>query len=310
MSSQPILFLVFNRPDTTKEVLNRIREVQPYKLYIAADGPRKGYLSDFIKCQKTREICMQVDWECDVKTLFREENLGCRQAVSTAIDWFFEQEDSGIILEDDCLPSNSFFTFCDVLLKRYKDHEDIMSITGNNFQPHRRTDYDYYFSRYMHCWGWATWERAWEKYDWDMKNWKQAKEKNLVNKVFQKKRQQQYWFDILEQVSNGKIDSWAYVWTYSIWLNNGINIIPEENLVSNIGFSSDATHTIDDEDHAAKLPTTELQFPLRHPPKIKTHKKADEYSQLHHFHPNIPIRAFRKLKKVSLRIFKTVFSKS
>ena len=177
MLNTPILFLIFNRPEITARVFQEIRKAKPKQIYIAADGPRIDHPDDTALCNKTRQICDSIDWDCEVKTLFREENLGCQLAVSNAIDWFFKHESEGIILEDDCLPSQSFFHFCAELLDFYRDDEEIMCISGNNFQQGRGDDEEsYYFSRYPHCWGWATWRRAWNKYDHDMSRWKEFRE--------------------------------------------------------------------------------------------------------------------------------------
>ena len=153
----PVLFLVFNRPDTTAQVFEAIRQAKPPRLYVASDGAREDKEGELEKVKQVREIVSQVDWNCEVKTLFRDKNLGCKIAVSSAIDWFFEQEEMGIILEDDCLPHPTFFRFCQELLERYRDDERIGMISGNNFQFGRKcTDYSYYFSMYSHIWGWAS----------------------------------------------------------------------------------------------------------------------------------------------------------
>ena len=170
MNISPILFLIFNRPETTKKVFSAIKEVQPPRLYIAADGPRSEQPDEADHCELARTIATKVDWDCEVKTLFRDQNLGIRIAVSQAIDWFFEQEPEGIILEDDCLPDQSFFWFCKELLEKYRNDTRIMHIGGTNFQfGKNRTNYSYYFSRYAHIWGWASWRRAWEYYDEKLK---------------------------------------------------------------------------------------------------------------------------------------------
>jgi len=165
----PILFLVFNRPNTTQRVFNVIRQVKPKQLFVAADGPRRDKGADEEKCEATREIVKQIDWDCEVKTLFREENLGCGKAVSSAITWFFENVEEGIILEDDCLPNLDFFGYCEELLDRYRDNREVMFIGGDNFQKGKKWgDASYYFSAYNHVWGWATWKRTWDIYDFKL----------------------------------------------------------------------------------------------------------------------------------------------
>ena len=172
----PVLFLVFNRPDTTEKVFEAIRQAKPQKLFVAADGPRGNRLGEKEKCEQVRKIATTVDWDCEVKTLFREKNLGCKFAVSSAIDWFFKNVEEGIVLEDDCLPSQSFFWFCQELLERYRNDERVMLIGGNNRGVDFLKNHSYFFSKYVQIWGWATWRRSWEKYDSKIRKWKLVKE--------------------------------------------------------------------------------------------------------------------------------------
>jgi len=190
----PVLFLIFNRSDTTQLVFNEIRKAQPAQLFIAADGPRKDRPEDIENCRKVREIIRQVDWDCSVSTLFRDENLGCKRGVSSAIDWFFSHVDEGIILEDDCVPDPSFFPFCQELLERYRDDERIMVISGDNLQfGRRKSQYSYYFSRCFHLWGWATWKRAWDNYDIKMELWPKIKETGRLKDILHDPNAEKYW---------------------------------------------------------------------------------------------------------------------
>ena len=240
----PVLFMIFNRPDTTQKVFNAIRQAKPKQLFIAADGPREGTEGEKEKCEQARKVIEQVDWNCEVKTLFRDKNLGCKIADTFAIDWFFENVDEGIILEDDCLPSQSFFWFCQELLEYYRADTRIMMISGNNFQFGKvRGEGSYYFSKYAHLWGWATWRRAWRYYDVDMKSFEKFKIESQINNIFRIKQQQKYWTKIFQSVYDGKIDTWCYQWAYTCFINNGLCIMPNVNLVSNIGFGADSTHT-------------------------------------------------------------------
>jgi hypothetical protein len=294
----PILFLVFNRPDTTKQVFEKIREAQPPKLYVAADGPREERVGEADKCEQVRHIATNVDWDCEVKTLFRDKNLGCKHAVSGAIDWFFDQEKMGIILEDDCVPNESFFRYCEELLHRYKDEEQVMTISGNNFQPERRTENSYYFSKYMHCWGWASWRKAWEYFDLEMEEWPHLKNKNFLSEQFSSKSAQDYWRNIFDRVHAGEIDSWDYIWQYAIWKQKGLNILPEVNLVSNIGFGEGGTHTKSNNSGSANMKTEELVFPLKHPQKITVHEKADEFTQKKIIPGSLLKRVYKKIKRL------------
>lgn len=179
----PVLFLIFNRPDTTRKVFAEIRRAKPARLYIAADGPRKERTTDIALCEQTRDIINEIDWPCQSYTLYRKENLGCKLAVSSAINWFFEREESGIILEDDCLPHPTFFKFCEIMLERYKDDTRVMHIGGSNFQEGMiRGDGDYYYSKWTPVWGWASWRRAWKNYDVNMVKWIEFKKNNYVGK--------------------------------------------------------------------------------------------------------------------------------
>lgn len=201
-----VLFLVFNRPEPTARVFEAIRYARPPRLYVAADGPRVQREGEGELVRRVRQIATTVDWPCSVYTLFREHNLGCKRAVSEAISWFFENEEQGIILEDDCLPNPDFFSFCDVLLERYKDDPRVWMITGNNFQDgQKRGNGSYYFSRYSHIWGWATWRRAWRCYDRDLSFWPEWKSSADWLKKMPDKIERRYWDRVFDQTYNGKI---------------------------------------------------------------------------------------------------------
>ena len=280
-----LLFLVFNRPDTTKQVFDAIRQARPQKLYVAADGHRVEKEREKQKVKEVRDIATNVDWECEVKTLFHDQNLGCKLAVSGALTWFFEHEEAGIILEDDCVPEQSFFPYCRELLERYQDDIRVMAISGDNFQQgKKRTAHSYYFSRYPHCWGWATWKRAWKLYDGRLSDWPEIKEECLfVDIGCGEEGFLNYWSNIFDQCYAGRIYSWAYPWTYSCWMQSGLTILPNVNLVSNIGFGEEATHTKARDDKHAVLHVKNMEFPLRHPPYIIRNSVADRYTDRNHF---------------------------
>lgn len=277
MFQTPILFLIFNRPDLTRRVFEKIKEIQPKYLYVAADGPRKDKIGEYELCEETRAT-IKIDWDCELKTLYRTENLGCGLSVSEAITWFFEQVEYGIILEDDCLPNNSFFEFCSMLLEYYRNNETIMHIGGTNSQfGIKRNNYSYYFSKYPHIWGWATWQRAWKNY----KYFFQTDRKN-IEKIFKyydfSLKEKKYWFEHLDMLnSNNNIDTWDIQWTFSCWLNKGITIVPNFNLISNLGFNENATHTLSVESKLANIPTNEIQS-ITHPNSIIINKQADKYT--------------------------------
>lgn len=281
----PVLFLIFNRPDTTKKVFDAIRLAAPSKLYIAADGPRETKPSDIENCRETRNILNEINWTCEVHTLFREKNLGCRVAVSSAIDWFFENEEEGIILEDDCLPDQSFFWFCSELLNKYRNNTQIMHIGGSNFQFGRtRGEASYYFSRLAHIWGWASWRRAWKYYDVNMESFPEFLTQNKISTVFANRAVQQEWIKSLTKIYKGA-NTWDYQWAYTIIMNNGYCIIPNENLVSNIGFGAESTtHATDENDKLANIKSLTISN-LIHPAEIKIDIEADNFTGIEVFSP-------------------------
>lgn len=258
----PVLFLIFNRPDTTEKVFEEIRKAQPKKLFVAADGPRAYKEGEVELCVQTRAIIEKIDWDCEVKTLFREENLGCKKAVSEGITWFFDNVKEGIILEDDCLPNSSFFTFCEAMLEKYRDDERIMHISGDN-PLNEEPDNSYYFVKTPHIWGWATWRRAWTKYDVDMKSYPDFK----IENVFKESYIQKYWLKVFKRVLDGEIDTWDYQWAYSLFYNNAFSIVPKKVLVSNLGFNENATHITNDY-RFGNRPSQEMEQ-IIHPEKIE-----------------------------------------
>jgi hypothetical protein len=272
-----VLFLVFNKPDTTKQVFEAIRQAKPPRLYVAADGPREGKLGEVERVEEVRTITSAVDWQCRVKTLFRDKNLGCKKGVSSAITWFFEQEEQGIILEDDCLPHLDFFSFCENLLDLYYGDERIFLITGNNFQKGKcRGDASYYFSKYPHIWGWATWRRAWKHYQVDMNFWPKWKTSDAWTKYKSDKIERRYWQKIFDLCYSGQIDTWDYQLNASSWYKNGLTVTPNVNLVSNIGYGENATHTKDKFDKFSNMPTMGLSQ-IMHPKKVIIDIEADRF---------------------------------
>jgi hypothetical protein len=280
--SVPILFLVFNRPDNTSQVFAEIRKIKPRQLFIAADGPRNNRPGEQEKCNETRAIVKAVDWECSVQTLFREQNLGCKNAVSSAISWFFSNVDEGIILEDDCVPNQSFFPFCEMLLEKYRNDPKIMQIGGSNFHPDIKHDASYYFSNYNHIWGWASWKRAWEKYDVTLRDFPEFLKENRIDKIFGNSMAKYQWLFRFWKCFQNKIDTWDYQWTYTIWNHEGVSIVPAVNLVSNIGFNEEATHTKAHDATVADLKTESLSN-LIHPSTQEIHRVADERTEKRSF---------------------------
>lgn len=292
----PVLFIIFNRPNLTTQVFEQIRAARPRYLFVAADGPRQQVKADKENCEATRDIVNHVDWDCTVKTLFRDSNLGCRVAVSSAIDWFFQHVEEGIILEDDCLPHPDFFSYCQSLLSKYRHESSVMHISGDNFQfGEWRGDSSYYFSRISHIWGWASWKRAWQCYDVDMKDFPDFIKSNKP--FFIDKQLEKYWLFHFKRMYKGA-DTWDYQWTYAIMKNQGYCIIPNVNLISNIGFGKEATHSFNRKDSLANMRTGSIGE-LRHPEKIQFDNEADRLTVESVFPlPSFQSRAFNKIKRV------------
>jgi len=259
-----VLFLVFNRPVPTQIVFSRIKRAKPPRLYISCDGPRQNNYLDHEKIEEVKDICKAIDWPCEVKTFYRICNYGAKIAVSSALTWFFANEEEGIILEDDCLPSDSFFRFCDEMLELHRDNERIYLISGYNKQQiWKNNDYDYFYSHLGGIWGWASWKRAWSKYDAEMSNLEYMIETNMFINLMGNRlglmRQEQL-IEAKKLISMGKIDAWDYQWGYTRHANQALSCVPSRSLIRNIGFGSDATHTTGEPD---KVMQQELVFPLR-----------------------------------------------
>lgn len=273
-----VLFLIFNRPDTTRLVFEAIRAAKPPRLYIAADGPRANRPNERLRCAEVRRIATAVDWPCEVKTLFREENLGCKLGVSGGINWYFENEEEGIILEDDVLPLPGFFEYCDELLLRYRDDIRVGVISGCNLISQRfNTSHSYFFSRYNHVWGWASWRRAWLHYDVRMSDWPTWRdEKGLRSISDGSKLFESYWRETFDRAFLDQIDTWDYQWTFSCWKSGMLAVLPANNQTHNLGFGPDATHTTaDTPDYVRASIPKPLIFPLHHPSEIMRNARAD-----------------------------------
>jgi hypothetical protein len=299
----PILFLVFNRPESTARVFEAIRAAQPPRLYIAADGPRASRAGESERCALTREVASAVDWPCSVSTLFRATNLGCKNAVSSAIGWFFEHENEGVILEDDCLPDRSFFRYCDELLAHYRDNPRIGLISGDNFQfgkTHGASSY--YFSRYAHVWGWASWRRVWQHYDLDCANWPAFRDGEGLERIPGiSRREIRYWRSIFDRVSANQIDTWDYQLVLAMWSHQMLSVLPQQNLVSNIGFGTEATHT-STVSKFANLPVTPIRFPLQHPTSLAACDDADSRTAAEMFVPPLSQRVISRLRALAQAI--------
>lgn len=272
----PVLYLVFNRPDHTRRSFEAIRARRPTRLFIAADGPRPHVSTDPERVAQCRAIVSGVDWPCEVRTLYRQENLGCRAAVSQAITWFFGQVEQGIILEDDCVPEPDFWTFCATLLDRYAHDPRVMCVSGNNFLPSwLPVRGAYYFSRYPYIWGWASWARAWEAYGATPDHLSRAEVIKSLNNVGMCNPLSRWWWRrAFNKYVSPNATTWDYRWTFAVWTRRGLSATPHRNLVTNIGIGGDGTHT----KGAIRVPVArplDTRRPLSWQPAVQRHRVAD-----------------------------------
>ncbi len=292
----PVAFIIFNRPQSTLCVFEEIRKVRPPSILLVADGPRAGHAGDADLCAEARAVVERVDWDCEVKKNYSDVNLGCRRRVSTGLNWVFNEVEEAIILEDDCLPHLTFFQFCEELLQKYRDDDRIGHIGGVNFQfGRKRGPYSYYFSRYDHIWGWASWRRAWKGYDPNLELWPKAKEEKWLQGFLGDSSLVGYWTNIFEKVYRHRIDTWDYQWLFHCWTKNRLAIIPNTNLISNIGVDKDATHTVRG-NKFHRMKTEPIIFPLSHPPSVFRDSSADRHTETYHHRLIFPGNLFYRFK--------------
>lgn len=270
----PVVLVIYKRSVNFASIINSVKQVAPKKIYIIADGPKQG---DKEKCIQTRvELEKLIDWPCEIHKNYSDTNMGLKKRFSTGIKWVFEQEDRAIFIEDDCIPDQSFFQFCDELLEKYKDDARVVTISGDNFQFGKlKIDESYYFSRYPHVWGWATWKRAWDKYDPDLSDWPRSSRIGWLKKVLTSTVSSINWSYIFDMMYQNKINTWDYQLTYMSLKNRGLNIIPSINLVTNHGYDDVATHT-KRKSKVMDMTTSEMKFPLVHPTVLRWNDQADK----------------------------------
>lgn len=295
----PVAFLIFNRPETTRRVFAEIARAKPARLLVVADGPRSEAEAE--KCYAARAAVEQIDWECEVSKNYSDLNLGCKRRVSSGLTWVFEQCEEAIILEDDCLPHPTFFRYCAELLQKYRDDNRVMMIGGSNFQfGNSRGPYSYFFTSYTQIWGWASWRRAWRHYNLEMSQWPSLRDTSWLKDILGDENAVRHWKEVLDLNHEGKIDSWDIQWMFTCWVKGGLTAVSNKNLVSNIGFDDDATHTKTDIYGVAGLPTVEIDFPLKHQPLVSRDNEADQFTFNRIFarevdRPNLYRRFARKL---------------
>lgn len=297
----PVVLIIFKRPEQTEKVFEVIRQAKPPKLLVIADGFRADQPGEEEKCTATREIINRVDWDCEVFKNYSNTNLGCDPRIISGLSWAFNLVDEAIILEDDCVPHPTFFNYCEELLDHYRHDQRIMHISGQNVQfGRRRTDYSYYFSRFTLCWGWATWKRAWQHFDVDLKLWPEVRDGNFLKDILEDPYAVKVWSRTAQLLYDGYLTGWDYKWMFACWIQNGLCIIPNVNLVSNIGHGTEATHTNDEKSPFSKIPIEAMNFPLNHPPFLVRDLQSDKFTQRTSFDyaQNIFKRATSKLRRL------------
>ena len=314
----PIAFIIFNRPDYTKKVFETIRQAQPKQLLVIADGPRSDRSSDIERCAAARAVIDKVDWDCEVLKNFSDQNLGCGRRPATGISWVFENVEEAIILEDDCMPHPTFFHFCEELLERYRFDKRVMHISGNNYWNEKCQRHDsYVFSRYALSWGWATWKRAWQYYDFELKLWSEVDQKALLSNLLGDQHTANTWMRIFQRIGNDtNLDCWDYQWILTCWLQNGLSILPSVNLVSNIGFGADATHTFTSESFALdtlqlSVAAQEIVLPLKHSQLMVRDAQIDQFIQdfYYDYYPKLPKRIRKLPKRIRSKLNHIFFKK-
>lgn len=301
----PILMIMFNRPNHAIRVFESIKQIRPTQLFLAVDGPRHDHINEIDNVVQCRQLADAVDWPCQVETLFKEENLGCKKAVSSAINWFFKHVEHGIILEDDCLPNATFFDYCSILLRKYANDSRIMHICGHNlYGDIKWGTSSYFFTNIPHIWGWATWRRAWINYDVNMLEYPDFERSGGIERAVLNTKSQVFWKKDFNKVYAGKMDTWDYQWVFAVWKCGGLCVTPNQNLISNIGFDEAATHTKTDSE-MANLPTVPLNVhSIVFPTQIQLHREATEYAFSHFYQiPSWWVEKFKALRRLVITKF-------
>lgn len=273
----PVLFLTFNRLDETIKSFEKIIEYKPQKLYLASDGARINHVKEQKTVDEIRNyLISKINWPCEVFTRFNDFNEGCKVSVSNSITWFFKYEEYGVIIEDDCLVDLTFFDFCLLALEYYKDNPAIWHIDGSNFTSNLTESDSMHFSKYFLIWGWATWRRAWNQYSINMNGFPDFLSENKINNIFQINDERKYWLHQLNLAYFNRINTWDYQWFFTIWNNDGLSVRPNVNLVRNIGFSSNATHTKKDKFSFADVKVGKIKLPMKFDNKISQNIEIDQ----------------------------------
>jgi predicted SAM-dependent methyltransferase len=303
----PVALLIYNRPEPTAQVLSAIARARPRRLFVVGDGPRAGRPGNAEQVAAARAVLERVDWPCDVQTNYSAVNLGCRRRVASGLDWVFENADQAIIVEDDCVPDLSFFGFCEQLLARYRNDERVHSISGTNFFDQSAwTPHSYFFSKYFLCWGWATWRRAWRSFDSSLGQWPAWRQSGGLKAFAESPEEERYWARLFDAESRGELDSWATAFAFASFKSGGLQVIPSVNLVSNIGFGGQATHTTRSRHRLANLPARSIGE-LRHPPQVARSAAADQHIFAHAYASREPSR-WKRLRTILERPWRAMRS--
>jgi hypothetical protein len=262
----PVALIGFNRPDHLRAVLESLAAVRPAFLFVILDGPRSDREAEAARCLAVRRVFEEIKWSCQIEWNCAPSNLGCKMRIVTGLDWLFGQVDEAIILEDDCVPAPQFFRFAEELLANYRNDPRVGMIAGSNVGGFAASDgASYWFSRVPACWGWATWARAWKNFDVTMAQWPAFRREGRVSEVFDERIKSDYWTGLLDGTFHNRIDTWDYPWALTLWVAGQLTVVPSSNLVSNIGFGNDSTHTASSSHAAARRAFDPISFPLRHP---------------------------------------------
>ena len=300
--NSPVVLIIFNRPDTTLKVFEQIKKAQPKKLFVIVDGPRKNQPHELEKCDECKSIIESIDWECEVFKNYSETNLGCKNRVASGLNWVFEHVDEAIILEDDCLPNQSFFRFCDELLERYRYDERIMIISGTNvLGKWKDTSQSYHFAYSGGIWGWATWKRAWQYYDMDMKQWEDDEVRDRIKDVITYPKWYKSIMKSFESSYKKKGNNWGYPWAFARFIQSGMAIVPSVNLISNIGWGRNATHTSFGDSNLANLLVFKMKFPLKHKLNVVVDRDFDK-EYIDKLYQSLIKRKIRKLKRIIKKV--------
>ena len=298
MIKTPVVLICFNRPILTKKVFKQIKKKKPSKLFIIMDGPRHKYSEDLKNIKKVKKIFREINWKCKVYKDYAKENLGLKRRVVTGLNWVFKKVDKAIILEDDCYPTDNFFTFCESMLNFYKDNKKVLAITGNNFQTAPIDNKSYYFSKYSHIWGWATWRSTWDLFNDEEKyirKFLNSKKFKRINKIVD---EQNYWKSMYYQIKRGSLKSWAFYFLINIWKKDGLTVTPNKNLIINLGINNISSSNKNDPNLKINLSKTDIKFPLIHPKIIKVNETADNKVFYSIYKKNIQTRMKNKIKKM------------